>query len=53
VALLVPCHRVLATSGSLGGFRWGINRKQALLLAEGFEAGAASRRRNPMIGKTF
>lgn len=31
VAVLVPCHRVLRGDGSLGGYRWGIERKRALL----------------------
>ena len=35
VALLVPCHRVVGASGSLTGYRWGIERKKALLAAEG------------------
>ena len=30
VALLIPCHRVIQASGSLGGFRWGLVRKQAM-----------------------
>lgn len=34
VALLVPCHRVLRSDGALGGYRWGLARKQALLAAE-------------------
>lgn len=34
VALLIPCHRVLRGDGSLGGFRWGLERKQALLTLE-------------------
>ena len=34
VALVVPCHRVLRSDGSLGGFRWGLERKQALLAQE-------------------
>jgi AraC family transcriptional regulator of adaptative response/methylated-DNA-[protein]-cysteine methyltransferase len=34
VAVLVPCHRVLRTDGGLGGFRWGLKRKRALLEAE-------------------
>jgi AraC family transcriptional regulator of adaptative response/methylated-DNA-[protein]-cysteine methyltransferase len=34
VALLVPCHRVIGVSGSLAGYRWGIERKRRLLEAE-------------------
>jgi methylated-DNA-[protein]-cysteine S-methyltransferase len=30
-ALFVPCHRVLRTDGSLGGFRWGVPVKRWLL----------------------
>ena len=30
-ALFVPCHRVIRTDGSLGGFRWGLPVKQRLL----------------------
>ncbi|MBD2727810.1 bifunctional DNA-binding transcriptional regulator/O6-methylguanine-DNA methyltransferase Ada [Nostoc sp. FACHB-892] len=33
-ALIVPCHRVLRSDGSLGGYRWGIERKQKLLIQE-------------------
>jgi AraC family transcriptional regulator of adaptative response/methylated-DNA-[protein]-cysteine methyltransferase len=35
VAIVVPCHRVVGASGSLTGYRWGIERKQQLLEAEG------------------
>jgi AraC family transcriptional regulator of adaptative response/methylated-DNA-[protein]-cysteine methyltransferase len=34
VALVVPCHRVVGASGSLTGYRWGIERKRQLLDAE-------------------
>lgn len=34
VAILVPCHRVVGASGSLTGYRWGVERKRALLDAE-------------------
>jgi methylated-DNA-[protein]-cysteine S-methyltransferase len=33
-ALFVPCHRVLRTDGTLGGFRWGLPVKQWLLAHE-------------------
>lgn len=34
IAVLVPCHRVLRSDGTLGGYRWGLTRKQRLLDAE-------------------
>jgi AraC family transcriptional regulator of adaptative response/methylated-DNA-[protein]-cysteine methyltransferase len=34
VALVVPCHRVVGASGSLTGYRWGVERKRQLLQAE-------------------
>jgi AraC family transcriptional regulator of adaptative response/methylated-DNA-[protein]-cysteine methyltransferase len=34
VAVLVPCHRVVGASGSLTGYRWGVERKRRLLEAE-------------------
>ncbi len=34
VALIVPCHRVIREDGDLGGYRWGIERKRALLERE-------------------
>ncbi|MFU8840290.1 MAG: methylated-DNA--[protein]-cysteine S-methyltransferase [Nitriliruptoraceae bacterium] len=34
VATLIPCHRVLRSTGELGGYRWGTTRKRALLARE-------------------
>lgn len=34
IAVLVPCHRVIRSGGELGGYRWGLPRKRALLDAE-------------------
>jgi AraC family transcriptional regulator, regulatory protein of adaptative response / methylated-DNA-[protein]-cysteine methyltransferase len=34
LALLVPCHRIVRQDGDLAGYRWGIERKRALLAAE-------------------
>jgi len=34
IALAIPCHRVVRTDGSLAGYRWGIDRKRALLARE-------------------
>ena len=33
-AVINPCHRVVRSDGSLGGYRWGIKRKEALLARE-------------------
>jgi AraC family transcriptional regulator of adaptative response/methylated-DNA-[protein]-cysteine methyltransferase len=34
VAWLIPCHHVLRSNGALGGYRWGIERKRAMLAWE-------------------
>jgi AraC family transcriptional regulator of adaptative response/methylated-DNA-[protein]-cysteine methyltransferase len=34
VALAIPCHRVIRGSGDLGGYKWGLARKRALIQAE-------------------
>lgn len=34
VAILIPCHRIIRSDGSIGGYRWGAARKKALLTSE-------------------
>jgi AraC family transcriptional regulator of adaptative response/methylated-DNA-[protein]-cysteine methyltransferase len=40
VAVLIPCHRVIRSDGTLGGYAGGLNRKRKLLDAEGHRAAA-------------
>lgn len=41
VALLIPCHRVVREDSSLGGYRWGLERKKKLLENESLAASKA------------
>ena len=43
VALVIPCHRVIGSNGSLSGYRWGIERKRALLDQEAHMNGGAQK----------
>lgn len=36
-SLVIPCHRVVRTDGGLGGYRWGLHRKEELLRREAGE----------------
>jgi AraC family transcriptional regulator of adaptative response/methylated-DNA-[protein]-cysteine methyltransferase len=44
LALLVPCHRAVRRDGELAGYRWGVERKRALLERESAAAARAGRR---------
>lgn len=35
LAIAIPCHRVVRSDGGISGYRWGVARKQTLLLREG------------------
>jgi AraC family transcriptional regulator of adaptative response/methylated-DNA-[protein]-cysteine methyltransferase len=42
VSVVVPCHRVVREDGNLAGYRWGLDRKRALLERESADVGTKS-----------
>lgn len=50
VSVLVPCHRVLGSDGSLTGYAGGLDRKRALLLLEGVALPAPTHSTRPAPG---
>jgi AraC family transcriptional regulator of adaptative response/methylated-DNA-[protein]-cysteine methyltransferase len=52
ISVVIPCHRVVGSNGQLTGYRWGIERKRALLkLEKAHAAKAAPRRKTTARGK--
>ena len=43
IPIVIPCHRVIAGDGGLGGFGGGLTTKEKLLALEGQEAGTGAR----------
>ena len=46
VAFLIPCHRVIRSTGALGGYHWGLTRKTAII---GWEAAKIEEQRNRLM----
>jgi AraC family transcriptional regulator of adaptative response/methylated-DNA-[protein]-cysteine methyltransferase len=51
VAWLIPCHHVLRANGALGGYRWGLERKRAMLAWELAQSLRDASRRRPSISR--
>jgi len=48
VCLAIPCHRVIQRNGNHGGYRWGIERKDALLARESHLAESTDKKDEPL-----
>ncbi len=51
VAWLIPCHHVLRANGALGGYRWGLERKRAMLAWELARSVRNASRRRPSVSR--
>jgi AraC family transcriptional regulator of adaptative response/methylated-DNA-[protein]-cysteine methyltransferase len=51
VAWLIPCHHVLRANGALGGYRWGLERKRAMLAWELAQSLRNASRRRPSTSR--
>lgn len=40
ISVIIPCHRVVGSDGSLTGYAGGVDKKRKLLLLEGADAGS-------------
>ena len=49
IAWLIPCHNVLRTDGAIGGYRWGAERKRAMIAWNSLRGQAASRARSRLL----
>ncbi|MGC1385360.1 MAG: bifunctional DNA-binding transcriptional regulator/O6-methylguanine-DNA methyltransferase Ada [Candidatus Acidiferrales bacterium] len=49
VSIVVPCHRVVRSDGNLAGYRWGTDRKAALLKREAAAAGSKPKARSATV----
>ena len=46
ISYIIPCHRVLRSTGELGGYAWGLDRKRVMLAFEGAKTNAPQPRAN-------
>jgi len=51
IAWLIPCHHVLRANGALGGYRWGLERKRAMLAWELARSVRNASRRRPSASR--